>query len=207
MCFRCPHGHENYYTLEFWRKHKECPVCKSNKYFKINDVAPKCKGFRILAFDQASITSGWAVYDDDEMIKYGHWTSNGTNSTDRIAKTKQWIASMIQFYKPNLIIFEDIQLQKFDGGEQVLTYKKLAHLQGVLENYCYENGFIFKVVPPATWRAHNKVKGKSRSDKKRSAQIIVKELYDIEATQDEADAILIGRWAAYDRKSNQMITF
>ena len=51
MCFKCPHGHENYYTLEFWRKHKECPVCKSNKYFKINDVAPKCKGFRILAFD------------------------------------------------------------------------------------------------------------------------------------------------------------
>jgi hypothetical protein len=26
-------------------------------------------------------------------------------------------------------------------------------------------------------------------------------------TQDEADAILIGRWAAYDRKQHAMITF
>ena len=114
---------------------------------------------------------------------------------------------MIQSYNPDLIVFEDIQLQKFDGGEQVLTYKKLAHLQGVLENYCYENGFIFKVVPPATWRAHNQVKGKTRSDKKKSAQLIVKDLYDINCSTDEADAILIGKWAAHDRRNNQMITF
>lgn len=207
MCFKCPNDHENYYTMEFWRRHKECPVCKSNKYFQLNDNAPKSKGFRILAFDQASITSGWAVFDDGDLTKFGSWTSNGNNSTDRIAKTKQWVASMIQIWKPDLIILEDIQLQKFDGGEQVLTYKKLAHLQGVLENYCYENGFIFKVVPPATWRAANDVKGKTRSDKKKSAQIIVKGLYDVNATQDEADAILIAKWAVQDRQNHQMITF
>jgi hypothetical protein len=37
----------------------------------MNDSAPKSKGFRILAFDQASGISGWSVYDDDELIKYG----------------------------------------------------------------------------------------------------------------------------------------
>ena len=207
MSFKCPNDHENYYTMEYWRRHKECPICKSNKYFQMNDSAPRSNGFRILAFDQASITSGWSVYDDDELIKFGHWTSDGSHSTDRIMKTKRWVANMLQTWKPDLVILEDIQLQKFDGGEQVLTYKKLAHLQGVLENYCYENGFIYKVVPPATWRAYNNVKGKTRQDKKRSAQLIVKSLYDLNVTQDEADSILIGKWAANDRKRTATITF
>lgn len=203
----CPNGHENYFTMEYWRRHKECPICKSNKYYRMNDTAPKSKGFRILAFDQASITSGWSAYDDGELVKYGAWTSEGTNSTDKIMKTKHWFANMIQTWKPDLVVLEDIQLQKFDGGEQVITYKKLAHLQGVLENYCYENGYIYKVVPPATWRAHSQVKGKTRSDKKKSAQMIVKGLYDVNVTQDEADAILIGRYAADDRKRNAIIMF
>lgn len=207
MNFKCPNDHENYYTMEYWRRHKECPICKSNKYYRMNDTAPKSSGFRILAFDQASITSGWAAFDNNELIKFGSWTSDGSHSTDRIMKTKNWFANMIQIWKPNLVVLEDIQLQKFDGGEQVLTYKKLAHLQGVLENYCYENGYIYKVVPPATWRAYNEVKGKSRSDKKRSAQLIIKNLYDLNVSQDEADAILIGKWAAADHNKNNIITF
>ena len=207
MTFKCPNGHENYFTFEYWRRHPQCPICKSNKYFTMNDSAPKAKGFRILAFDQASITSGWSVFDDKELIKFGHWDSNGNHSTERIMQTKQWVASMIQMWKPDQVIFEDIQLQKFDGGEQVLTYKKLAHLQGVLKNYCYENGIVYKIVPPATWRGYNDVKGRSRTDKKASAQMIAQQLYQINPTQDEADAILIGRWAAFDRQSNMMIKF
>lgn len=207
MQFECPNGHENYYTMEYWRRHKECPICKSNKYYRMNDSAPKSKGFRILAFDQASITSGWSVFDDGQLIKFGSWTSDGSHSTERIAKTKFWFANMIQIWKPNLIVLEDIQLQKFDGGEQVLTYKKLAHLQGVLKNYCYENGYIYKIVPPATWRSASNIKGRTRTDKKKNAQIKIQELYDVKVTQDEADAILIGYWAAQDRKRNEMVQF
>lgn len=207
MIFKCPNDHENFYTMEYWRRHKECPICKSNKYYRMNDTAPKSKGFRILAFDQASGTSGWAVFDDNELIKFGAWTSNGSNHIDKISKTKQWVASMIQTWQPDLVILEDIQLQKYDGGEQVITYKKLAHLQGILENYCYENGFIYKVVPPATWRAASKIKGKSRTEKKQSAQMLVQQLYDVKVTQDEADAVLIGTWGVLDRKKNAMIQF
>jgi hypothetical protein len=58
-----------------------------------------------------------------------------------------------------------------DGGESaaVTTYKKLAHLQGVLKNYCYENGVPYLIVPPATWRNFSNIKGKNRTDRKRSA--------------------------------------
>lgn len=115
---------------------------------------------------------------------------------------------MIQKYNPDEVILEDIQLQKFGEGEEaVVVYKKLAHLQGVLMNYFFESGLPFKVVPPATWRAASKIKGKTRTEKKKSAQLKIKDLYDVSVTQDEADAILIGKWAVEEHKNNEMIDF
>lgn len=115
---------------------------------------------------------------------------------------------MVKKYKPDEIILEDIQLQKFgNGDEAVLVFKKLASLQGVLENYFYETGYVYTIVPPATWRAKSQIKGKTRTEKKRSAQLKIKELYDISVTQDEADAILIGYWGVDNYKKNEMIVF
>ena len=92
-------------------------------------------------------------------------------------------------------------------GDAVLTFKKLAHLQGVLKNYCYEIGIPYTIVPAATWRAFSEVKGKARADKKRSAQLIIKKYYDVSVTQDEADAILIGRWAAAQHDKTKIVMF
>lgn len=115
---------------------------------------------------------------------------------------------MIENWKPNLVALEDIQLQKGEYGENnVVTFKKLAHLQGVLKNYLYENGIPYIVVPPATWRNHSNVLGKTRTDRKRSAQLKVESLFDIKATQDEADAILLTRYAAFDHGEPQTIKF
>lgn len=119
---------------------------------------------------------------------------------------------MIQNWQPDQVVIEDIQLQKFKSsngmeGDAVVTFKKLAHLQGALKNYFYEIGIPYKVVPPATWRAYSDVKGANRTDKKKNAQIKIKRFYDISVTQDEADAILIGRWAAHEHKANDVISF
>lgn len=204
---KCPEGHDCYVSYERFRKSYECPICKQNKYYKPNNISVKKNGYRVLAFDQATITSGWAVFDGEELVKYGHQTSEGNDNTERIAKTKSWVAAMIEKWKPNQVVFEDIQLQTFDGGEQVLTYKKLAHLQGVLFNYCYEMRIPFLVVPAATWRSHSEIKGKTRTDRKRNAQLKVKRFYDVSITQDEADAILIGRYAAHQHKAIEIIEF
>ena len=96
----CPEGHINFVCYEKWRRgNYECPICKSNPFHQNRETleitAPKKKGYRILAFDQASITSGWAVFDDNSLIHFGKWSSDGVKSTERIAQTKYWVASMI----------------------------------------------------------------------------------------------------------------
>lgn len=210
----CPEGHDCMVSYGKWRGGKyECPTCKENQYYNVDDTAVKKTGYRILVFDQASITSGWAVFDDEKLIKYGAHTSEGESSTEKIAKTKYWVASMIENWKPDEVVFEDIQLQKgtntetFNGDMGVTTYKKLAHLQGVLMNYCYEKKVVFRIAAPATWRTHSDVKGRYRTDKKKSAQLKVKKFYDVSVTEDEADAILIGRWAAHIYGKSRIIDF
>lgn len=205
----CPVGHEVHFPYKLWRGgHVTCPLCERQPFKKINELPKRKTGYRILGFDQASITSGWACFDGSTLMNYGSWTSHGAKSTERIAQTKVWFASMIDQHKPDMIVLEDIQLQKFeDGDAAVLTYKKLAHLQGVLKNYCYENGIPYQIVPPATWRTYNNVKGKTRSDQKKSAQLRVEAIYDVKVSTDEADAVLLTRYAAAQQNSMQLIQF
>lgn len=178
----------------------------------MNDAAVKKTGYRILAFDQATITSGWAIFDNEQLIKYGKHTSDGNKSTEKIAQTKYWVASMIKKWNPDIVILEDIQLQTYrknsgEAAEAVITFKKLAHLQGVLKNYLFELGLPYKIAAPATWRHYSEIKGSNRTDQKRNAQLKIKKLYDISVSQDEADAVLIGRWAAHEHKANEIIEF
>lgn len=206
----CPQGHQVDITYGDWRKAQthECPICVRQATKKLNEKISKKKGYRILGLDQSTHISGWALFEDNNLLAYGKWESKAEHTTTRISEVKSWLDHKIQETKPDEVILEDIQLQKFGQGEEaVLTYKKLAHLQGVLKNYLYENGIPYKIVFPSTWRTLSQIKGKTRTEKKKSAQIKVEELYGISVPVDCAEAILIGKWGVNDHKSNDMIIF
>lgn len=207
MEMKCPERHKCFMSLEKWRRGKKCELCESNPYANMSVKVQKKTGYRILAFDQASITSGWSVFDDDKLMGYGSYTAGGNDHVSRVSNTKAWVVHLIAEWEPDLIIFEDIQLQYENGGQNVLLYKKLAALQGVLCNYCYEKGLPFKIVSSNTWREFNEIKGKSRTDRKKNAQIKVKRLYDVSIDNDSADAVMIGRWAAATQKEVKMVSF
>jgi Holliday junction resolvasome RuvABC endonuclease subunit len=113
---------------------------------------------------------------------------------------------MVESWQPDLIGLEDIQFQKFNNQMVgVTTYKTLAHLQGVLMEVCFENDWNYQICAPATWRAHNKVKGKSRVDKKKSMQKLIKEWFDITVNEDESDAIGIGKYLAETKQGSVIV--
>lgn len=49
------------------------------------------------------------------------------------------------------------------------------------------------------------VKGRARADRKRSAQLIIKEKYDVQVTDDEADAVLIGQYAVDTINASEIV--
>lgn len=199
--FNCEEGHLVCAPWKKVRKLQECPVCKQNAH-KTNKplvVEPKKKGQkRILALDQATHVTGWSIYDGQQLIRYGTFSTNQTDETARISTIKNWLISMIENWKPDFVAIEGIQFQDESSGNKmgVTVFQGLARLQGVLMETCYAQKVDYTVCPTNTWRNHCGVKGRYRADKKRSMQLIAKKWYDISLSDDEADAVGIGKYAA-----------
>lgn len=190
----CPYGHKVFVPFKKWRKHQSCPTCESSHIVKnlSKSIPRKAAGVkRILALDDATGTTGYAIFDGDALVTYGKVTMGGLTAIERIVGVKQWLVSMIENWNPDIVAVEDIQLQQ-GKFENVKTFKVLAQLQGTLLATLFENKVESAVIPPATWRSTCGINARTRADQKRQAQKKIEDWYDIKATQDEADAICIG---------------
>lgn len=212
----CPKGHTNFMSYDKFRKNHICPECMREELNTKDTIErkPKKKGTqRVLAFDQSTHKNGWSVYDNDKLIKYGLYDAKAGTTDQRISDVKNYVINMIRFWNPDKVLFEDIQLEEngFVGANHevaVTTYKVLAQLQGVLLNTALENKVDYATVVPGTWRKHIGVKGRGRTDQKRSAQFIVEEIFGVKVSEDEADAILIGLYGAQKKVRNtQMVSW
>ncbi len=203
MIFKCNEGHEVYATWDKIRQRRECPICKQNKFKdQKNVLVPKKKGeIRVLALDQQTHTTGYSIFSNGSLLKFGIFTPPHQAETEaaRDNAIKHWLISMIQNWEPDVVALEGIQFQTTSSGERVMgvtVFETLARLQGILMDTCFESKIDFLICPTNTWRAHCKVKGRARADRKRSAQLIIKQLYDVSVSDDEADSILIGKYAS-----------
>ena len=198
--FNCEEGHDVYASWKKIRTKRECPICKQNAFKKlVETVKPKPKGVkRVLALDQATHTTGWSIFDGSTLVRYGTFNTEVKDETIRINTMKNWMLSMISNWNPDCVAIEGIQFQDESSGQKVsvTVFQGLARLQGVLMDACYSVKTDFVICPTNTWRNHCGVKGRYRADKKRSMQLIAKKEYDITVTDDEADAIGIGKYAA-----------
>lgn len=205
LVFECSAGHKIYTSWKKIRQRIECPFCRENNnrinYSKV--VAKSKDAKRTLALDQATKVTGWAIFDNEKLIKYGVYETSFDNEARRINETKIWLLNMINNWNPDFILLEDIhyhknfkEIKEPDDIVNVIKYKTLAHLQGVLIDTIYEKNIAYNIISPSTWRSFCEIKGRSRADKKRNAQLKIKELYDISVSDDEADAICIGIYGA-----------
>lgn len=192
----CPKGHNVEITYEEWRKHQLCPECekiiiKNNIRNIIPPANPNAN--RILALDAATGKSGYSIYDDRQLIAYGTFSTSGVyDSTERINQVKKWVKKICDIAKPDAIGIENIQYQQFSG---VKTFQTLANLQGVLLDFCYENSFKYELASSSTWRAYIGINhGDKRETAKRQAQAYIKMNFGFSVTEDEADAICLGKY-------------
>ena len=215
MEFSCPEGHIVYTSWKKLRENFNCPSCaEAKKVYATTEVKSKSKGtHRILSLDQATNITGWAIFDNKELIAYGKINFTQNDPIERMSKIKNWLLNIIETWKPDKVALEDIQLQKFTGKNghtegAVTTYKVLAQLQGVLAVTCFEKNIPCYIVHTATWRSYCKIAAKNRQDQKRAAQLYVTKRYEKNVTQDEADAICIGVYMVEKHlKNNEMIDF
>lgn len=142
---------------------------------------------RLLALDQASRTSGYAIFEDGKLLKYGKFTYDDYDFGVRLNKIRSKVKSIIDEYKIDEIVLEDIQLQ-----ENVDTFKKLAEVYGVLYELATELKLPNSATLASVWKSQLGIKGYDRTAQKRNAQSWVISTYGVKPTQDECDAICIG---------------
>jgi Holliday junction resolvasome RuvABC endonuclease subunit len=200
MDFKCAQGHTLNLPWKRLRDTLQCPICALNAQKDLSQkiVAKTKETKRILAIDQATKVSGYAIFDGKVLKTYGVYDTQAEEEGLRYQLMKEWLISMITAWKPDYIAIEGIQFQSKEVGATaqlgITTFEKLARLQGVLIETAFELKTPLTIVPTNTWRGHCGVRGKSRVDKKQSAQQIVKLAYDVSVTNDEADSILIGKY-------------
>lgn len=147
---------------------------------------------KLLALDQSSRITGWAIFENGELLNFGKFEFASTIPIDRrLYLIREKIKNLIEEYEISEVILEDIQLQN-NVVNNVKTFKTLAEVFGVIVEMLYELKLEWTAVLASSWKATLGIKGANRSAQKKAAQQWVKDSYNISATQDECDAICIG---------------
>ena len=207
----CPEGHKQSQTYGQWRKHPVCEKCMAGDPYKVKKNKVPIKSIdtrRILALDAATGITGYSIYDNETLVSYGTFKVNKDLPTEqRINEVKKWLIAAIKEWEPDFIGLENIQLQKYGKSSeqfQVETYRVLANLQGVLIDTIFEASIDHALAYSVEWRKYCGVgEGTGRENKKKQAQDKVKLWYNQNCTQDEADAICIGKYFVGLLKKNR----
>ena len=148
---------------------------------------------KILALDQSTLITGWAVFSDGDLQEYGKFDAEnaGSDIGKRLTYIREKVQALIDKHNIQKVLIEEIQLQN-TVGNNVVTYKKLAYVQAILIQMFDELKLPYEVVASSSWKSTLGIKGRARAEQKKNAQIYINTTYGIKATQDECDAICIG---------------
>ena len=122
-----------------------------------------------------------------DIIKYGVLKPKG-ETNDRIRQTIKKCIWLCQEYNATFVFIEGIQVQK-----NPKVFEILAKLQGTLEISLEEKGYIVNVVKASEWRKRVGIKNRKRAEVKKEAIQMVSDIYGIDASEDECEAILFCR--------------
>ena len=144
----------------------------------------------ILSFDQATITSGWAIFQDGNYIDSGIITRPKTEKID--IRTKNMgleLCKKIEEVQPDILVIEEVQDQ-----HNISTVIKLARLQGMLLGFSAAHKIETKIFEPAYWRKlllYNQGPKVKREQLKQQSIGYVKKNFGFDFSEDRCEAICI----------------
>ena len=143
----------------------------------------------------------WSLMTEHKILARGRVPiRKGTEA----AWTARWI-DVINAHDPDIVGIEGVHLRTYGDDEPYVRTAKqrgaivLARRAGIIEGLCrvLRPGVPIEIVDTGDWRETSGFKEKwGRVRLKDAAIALVKQLYGLNVTHDEADAILIGRHVA-----------
>lgn len=147
----------------------------------------------ILAIDASTKSTGIAVFKDKDLIYYDCIVSSSTNLYNRIDVMVEGLEKVLDKYKIDLIVIEDVLPDEVGGNQN--TYKALTYLQGFFFHLFDKYKIKHKFFVSSQWRKRCGIKtgpGIHRETLKKKDMEFVKNTYGLDVNDDIADAICIG---------------
>lgn len=147
-----------------------------------------------LALDLSTKSSGWAIYENQELKDYGCIGAGSANLYHRIDKMIEELSAILDKYNIDNVLIEEVVPENVHNNNN--TYKALMYLQGfvmhLLDRYKLNN---IKFYTSSEWRKKCGIhtgRGVHRESLKPKDVAFVKSQFGISVNDDIADAICIG---------------
>lgn len=148
----------------------------------------------VLAIDQATNTSAYAVNKGGKILDYGKFEAGKSSEKPhpKIRRLQKKIERLVKKHNPDIIYLEDV----FKKGS-VVGFKTMAGCLYVCIDTCIRLKVPYKVIAAGTWR-NGIISATKRVEQKKEAITKAKELLGIATRSDDiAEACLI---SMYDNK-------
>lgn len=145
----------------------------------------------ILALDLSTKQSGFSIGTDGILQKHGFFSASSNNPIKRIIKMRDQITKLIKINKINKIIMEQVRPELNSHTMKVLMWLQAAIVIAACE---IDPNIECEFIGASSWRAQLKIKqgrGVKRDSLKLQDIQYVKNKYNIETNDDQADAICI----------------
>ena len=155
------------------------------------------KKYRMVSLDTASQNTGWAYYEAGKLKDSGVISSSGDMEI-RLNDMCYKIINLLNKLKPGTIVIELTVVDRGTGTQRVLS-EIVGAVRGWAACHKYDDGINVEFIQyrPSTWRRLVCDEGEKaptkRNDCKKWSVAKIKKVYNINVTDDRADAILIGQ--------------
>lgn len=145
---------------------------------------------KVLAFDQATKVSGFAVISDGQLSRHGTIVARASlDITNRMYVMVHEILAIISEEHPDVVYFEGVESVR---NERTMIY--LSNLQGMCLYAVHGAGYQVRTIDVTAWRhaiGFAVGRGVKRAENKAQAVTYVRDTYGVECGDDEAEAICI----------------
>lgn len=156
----------------------------------------------VLALDLSTRSSGYALGTDKILKEHGFFSASDKNPIKRIIKMRNQITKLLKTYNIKKIIMEQVRPEYNSHTMKILMWLQAAI---VIAAYEINPQTQCEFIGASQWRAQLKIKqgrGIKRNQLKPQDIQYVKNKYNIQTNDDQADAICI--FDAYWIKSDEM---
>ena len=155
----------------------------------------------ILAIDASTRSSGWAYFQENDLIDYGCLKASSTDMINRIEKIINELNSVLQQHPVDKIVLEEVRPEEKNsqGFSNIKTYKALMYLQAAINFLIHHKYNSIEIIYkyPSEWRKECGIhtgRGIKREILKQESIDFAKSNYSLQENinDDIADAIGLG---------------